>query len=329
MTLFRTQNQPCLGGNHTTWWLLKTMLDAGWTMPFSGSGSGGLYDSSNVFDTAQDPKQYSQLSANGVGIGSEPWGHPYCWAVMQDPSGNRQYVLMRDTGANDTNDDEWYFGYSPAGRFGEGQVAGVDWDQDTPTAAPDQIDIAGTTSAHVALFETGGTTSVVHVLADDTPSPAGEYGVFLVNIVSVNNPISALFLDDVRNVPVGHPHPLAMLAVRSDGGIFTPNLTSAYTIRDYGGGTELWVSVRYACQRYWSTDYIPWRAGINRDGKIRCTKALVGFSNSVGYMGSSRWFLWKGTGSGYPTTGNGGKDVVLDSVVIKDLFDGTEPPRTV
>lgn len=329
MALFRRQNQPCLGGNHNTWWLLKTMLDAGWTIPFSGSGSGGLYASSNVFDVNQAPKQYSLLAPNNVGVGSEPWGYPYCWAVVEDPGGNRQYVIMRDTTAGDIYDDEWYFGYSPAGRFGEGQIAGTDWDQDTPAAAPDQINVAGTTTAHTQILESGGTYSIAHIVADSTPSPEGEYGVFMVNIVSVNNPYSAIIIDDVRNTPVGHTHPLTIDVKRSDNGIFTPDTTTSRTIRDYGGGGEAWVTIRYACPRYGGTDYIPWRSGINRDGKIRCSKALVGFANSVGYMGVSRWFIWRGSGSGYPATGNSGKDVVLDSVVVKDLLDGTEPPQTV
>lgn len=329
MTLFRRQNQLCLGGNHTTWWFIKTMLDAGWTIPFSGSGSGGLYDSSNVFDTTQDPKQYSLLSANNVGIGSEPWGYPYCWAVIQDPGGNRQYILMRDNSASDNADNQWYFGYSPGGRFGEGQVAGTDWDQDTPAAAPDQINVFGTPTGWTQLFEPGGTFSVAHIVADDTPSPEGEYGVFLVNIISLNNPYSAIILDDVRNAPVGHTHPLTVLARWLDNGIFVTGNEYFYTIRDFGGPSEAWVTTRYAFARYAATTYMPTRSGINRDGKERGTKAIVGFSNSLGYMGISRWFIWKGTTSGYPTTANSGKDVFLDSVVIKDLLDGTEPPMAV
>lgn len=329
MALFRRQNQLCLGGNHNTWWLIKTMLDASWTMPFSGSGSGGLYSASNVFDTAQSPKQYSLLDANNVGVGSEPWGHPSCWAVMEDPGGNRQYVVMRTNYANNAGDDDWYIGYSPAGRFGEGQTGGVDWDQDTPPAAPDQINVRGTPTGWTQIFETGGVYSLTHVVADSTPSPGGEYGVFLVNIISVNNPYSAIILDDLRNVPTGHPHPLSILAYRNDGQIFVSSVSQFRTIYDYGGASEAWVTAYYTYLESAGGIRLPGEAGISRDGKSRAVKALVGFGSS-GYMGISRWYTWKGINNlQYPLTANSRRDVILDSVVVRDLLDGTEPARAI
>jgi hypothetical protein len=329
VALFRRQNQICLGGNHNTWWLIKTMLDAGWTMPFSGSGSGGLYSASNVFDTTQIPKQWSLRDPNNVGVGSEPWGHASCWAVVEDPGGNRQYVIMRDSDGNDSGDDEWYIGYSPGGRFGEGQVAGTDWDQDTPAAAPDQLDVRGTPTSWTQIFESGGVYSVTHVLADSTPSPGGEYGVFLVNVISVNNPIAAIIFDDLRDVPTGHPHPLSILAYRADGGIFVSGVSQFRTIYDYGGASEVWTPAYYTYLESAGTVRAPGQMGINRDGKIRGVKALVGFGVS-GYMGVSRWYIWEAISNNqYPLTANSGKDVFLDSVVVKDLLDGTEPARAI
>lgn len=329
MALFRRQNVICAGGNHCTWWLMKTMLDAGWTMPFSGSGVGGLYATSNVFDTNQLPQYWSLLGPNNQGIGSEPWGHANCWAVMEDPAGNRQYVFMRDNSASNNGDDEWYIGYSPGGRFGEGQIAGTDWDADTPPAAPDQINMWATPTAWSQLFEPGGTLSLMHVIADSTPSPEGEYGVFLVNVLNPNNPYTAIVFDDVRQAPVGHPHPLTFLITRSSAGVFLIGSSLVRTIYDYGGGGEAWVTTNYAYPRYAGSACFPNSAAINSDGKERAIRALVGFGGSTGYMGVSRWLAWRGVAHTYPMSANDKVDVFVDDAVIQNLLDGAEGAGTV
>jgi len=42
MALQRYLNKGGLGGNHTIWWLLQAMIDAGWDMIMSSSGAGGV-----------------------------------------------------------------------------------------------------------------------------------------------------------------------------------------------------------------------------------------------------------------------------------------------
>lgn len=337
MALYRKQNQQIYGGNHAMWWLIKTVVDAGWTIPMSGSGTSGLYTTGNVFNMAQLPKQWSLLDPNGVGIGSEPWGHPNCWAVLEDPGGNRQYIIRRDAVTGDNNDLLWHVGYSHGGRFGEGQIPGTDWDEGTEPTAPDIVNLLGSPTTEGTLWQAGGSYSFVDVVADSTPSPAGEYGFLIIEFDSVNSSRSCFIVDDVRNAPVGHPHPLAMgLRNNNPGTLFNAtNLNENWnftTWRDLGGGGEAWVTVNYPWYRWGGASSLnpqfPLRGGVGADGKERAMAALVGFENSVGYMGISRWIKWSGVAREYPGTANGGKDVFIDQALFKDLLDGTEPPLT-
>jgi hypothetical protein len=301
----------------------------------SGSGTGGLYATSNVFDMSQSPKQNSLKDPNNIGVGSEPWGHAYCWLVLEDPSGNRQVIWQRDSSNTDNGDDEWYFGYSPAGTFGSGQTPGVDWDQDTTPAALDQYNIAGTPTSWVSYFQAGGSGDIIHVSADDTPSPAGEYGVFMVEMIPPGNVGGVFMLDDIREVPTGHPHPLVMfvegstdsLTIGNIGGVSTPKY--AKTIQDYGGGGEALINLLALNARYGSTVYMPNVSGRNRDNKERIHKVIWGFNGTEGYMGLSRWMRWESNDRDYPYTAEGKTLVTLNDMLIADLWDGSTVPAVV
>lgn len=335
MALFHTQNTYCLGGNHVTWWILKTMVDASWTIVQSGSGISGIYAASNIYDMTQMPKQNSLKDPNNQGVGSEPWGHAYCWAVLEDPAGNRQIAIMRDSSNTDSGDDEWYFGYSPGGRFGEGQTAGIDWDEITLPAAPDQQNLFGTPTAWATIFQTGGNASLVHVAADNAASPEGEYGVFMVEFTGGNVQSSTFFIDDLRNAPVGHPHALTLL-VEDNNDIFTSNSlggastpVNPKTMQDFGGGGEAWINVQCGYLRFGSVVEIPGSGGVGIDGVERSFPLLVGFSGTEDWMGTSRWIYWASLARGYPTSANMRKDIYVNSCVIRDLMDGTETPLTI
>lgn len=339
MTIHRRLNVQGLGGNHTTWWLVKTLLDAGWTVPLSGSGTGGLYATSNVFDTTQWPKHYSALSANGVGAGSEPWGHPGCWVVMEDPGGNRQFLLQRSTTASNTTDDDWHLGYSPAGRFGESQTPGVDWDENTIPTAPDVYDLFAVAGSFSSYFVDGAGYSMVHVAADDTPSPSGEYGFCLIEMKPASSSSGVenamLFFDDLRDVPAGHPHPLvigcrnedSVFTVGNIGGTSTPRY--CYTIQDYGGGGEALLNQLALHGRYGGTVYYPTHGGVGPDEKERIMPYIWGFTGTEGYIGLSRWFRWAAHSRAYPATANNRQLLYLDETVIADLWDGSTLPRTI
>lgn len=332
MTIYRYLNKYGRGGNHAAWWIFKCMVDAGWTVPMSGSGTGGLYATSNVFDMAQQPKQNSLKDANNVGVGSEPWGHAYCWVVLEDPSGNRQIIWQRDSVDSDAGDDEWYVGYSPAGQFGSGQTPGVDWDQDTTPAAPDQYNLFGTPTGWATLFEVGGAANLIHVAADDTPSPSGEYGVFMAEMIPSRTVGSVFMIDDIRDVPTGHPHPLVFFTEGVSGSLSYSNIGGggtpryAKTLQDYGGGGEALINLSPLHMKWGGNVYIPNYAGRNSDNKERALKAIWGFNGTEGFMGTSRWMLWQPNERGYPCTAESKTLISLDDMLIDDLWDGATVP---
>lgn len=331
MALFHTQNQYTKGGNHSTWWIIKTMVDAGWTIPMSGSGTGGLWTSGNVFDMSQTPKQNSLRDPNGVGVGSEPWGHAYCWAVLEDPSGNRQYIFRRHGTNSDSNDDDWHIGMSYGGRFGEGQTPGTSWDEATQPLAPDNINILGSPPTTTGVqFKTGGDRSLCHIVADSTPSPEGEYGMFYIELTSTNASYGTFFIDDLRATAVGEPFPLAIGLRNNDPNLFNYGTINVNwrpaSVFDLGGAGETWLGVYYAWGD-WAGVKMPHSGGLGIDGKLRAIAAPVGFNSNHVYIGISRWLYWAPFSNVYPSTVDGQKGVWANQVIIRGLMDGTEYPR--
>jgi len=331
MTIHRRLNTAGFGGNHTTWWLIKTMLDAGWTVPASGSGTSGLYDSSNVFDLAQLPKDGNNLDPNGVGIGSEPWGHRNCWVLIEDPDGNRQYTIQRGPSSGAGYDSTYYFYYSPGGLFGAGQTPGVDWDEITVPTASDAAVLMSTN-----ILSNGFTTTLTHVAADDTPSPTGEYGVICLEFKATNYLAWGFLVDDLRNASPGHPHALVnyctsnqsltLSSYHATGGQNSPGGVS-----DYGGDFPTYYYNAPHCYWYGSNDTIclPNNGGIGVDGKERAAPIFAGFIGLEGYIGSSRWIRDPSVSRGYPNTGTGLQYLFVNDLLIVDLWDGVTAPGTV
>jgi len=332
MTIHRRLNQVGLGGNYTTWWLIKTMLDAGWTVPMSGSGIGGLYATSNVFDLAQLPIYWSGLGPNGVGVGSEPWGHESCWIVLEDPSGNRQILLQRSAAGASAADSDWYLYYSPGGRFGEGQTPGTDWDADSRSDAPD----IGTEASNSAIFRNGGDPSLCHVAADDTPSPEGEYGVIAVEFYPTNAFSGIIMLDDVRNAPVGHPHPYTVFAELSQGLTNSRFHGTGSTDRSpstvVGAGTPGQVYVQNCRTPRWTSyvaNQMPGGGGVGVDGKERALPLIVVSAGAQEYIGVSRWLCSPSVTRDYPNTGSSQQYLFTQVVMIADLLDGVTTPASI
>jgi hypothetical protein len=313
------------------------MLDASWTVPLSGSGTGGLYATSNVFDTAQSPVQASLLPPNNVGIGSEPWGYRGCWVVLEDPSGNRQILILRDTTSTvDSTDDQWHFGYSPGGLFGVNQTPGTDWDEDTTPAATDKRNLLGTTTSFPSIFRQGGDSSIMQIAVDDTPSPAGEYGLIALDIIPTNNNGASFIIDDLRDVPSGYPHPLTLWVTSADnpwtvgrlGGTATPSGPAG--ISAYGTDAE-WFDYWY--HLYWrqaSATEIPGGGGVDVDGSERVFAIPVGYRSFETYAGVSRWLHWESVSArGYPDTANSLQHLFVANVLIKDILDGVTTPSSI
>lgn len=332
MTIHRRLNQPGMGGHYPTWFLIRTMLDAGWTIPMSGSGDGGLYATSNVFDPAQAPKNSSSRDPNGVGVGLEPWAHPNCWAVLQDPSGNRQYLIQRYGTDGDTYDGYWRFFYSPGGLYGVGQTPGVDWLENVRPAASDQASLDDLST----IWCNGTTATLTHVAADDAPSPAGEYGVICLAFQPSNSLAAAFVCDDVRHGAATEPHALTNWVMQAND-----RLTRAYyhgtTGQQSPGGmrhystpiqayeTNLWHGRWYG----YTGECLPGNGGTGVDGKERAAPIVVGFKNSIGFIGVSRWFYDPSVIRSYPDTGASLQYLFVNDLLVADLWDGVTAPATV
>jgi len=333
MTIYRRLNQAGQGGHYTTWWLIKTLLDAGWTVPASGSGTGGLYDTSNVFDPAQSPQYYTALTPNGVGIGSEPWGWQACWICMEDPGGNRQFVLQRSGSAGIVSDGTWSLWFSPSGRFGEGQTPGTDWDENTAIDAPDRATIR----SGFAAFTNNASGTLSHVAVDDTPSPEGEYGFFCVELKTPNAIAGGIMFDDVRSAPVGSLFPLTMYMANNE--FCSAGPLHAYSGNDapgtvvaFGTTAERYLGGCAYCD-YWgySSLALPNNGGTGVDGKERALPIVAISPNEgpKGYLGVSRWLRTPSVTRGYPNTANSQIYLYINGVLVVDLWDGVTTPGTV
>jgi len=329
VTIHRQLDVLGQGGNHSTWWLFKVMVDAGWTVPMSGSGTGGLYATSNVFNMSQLPKNGDVLDPNGIGVGSEPWGHPGCWFVAEDPSGNRQVMLKRSSNGGSGWDHAWTYRYSRGGRFGEGQTPGTEWNENTPAAAPDQA----TEWNGTQLFINNATASRTFAAADDTPSPEGEYGFIVMEFKPTNDFSGIICLDDLRECPVGQKDSLTIFA----GGPTHLNTT------DFLGGNvspgsltyrdtpfEYFDTGSYQCGWYGYTRWgAPNGGQVSPDGNEYALPIPVVSKGYPVYMGFSRWFRVPSINHVYPDTGGGENYLFTDILMVVDLLDGLTTPTPV
>lgn len=329
MTIHRYLDVLGQGGNHSTWWLFKALVDAGWTVPASGSGNGGLYATSNVFNMSQTPKHGSAVDPNGIGVGSEPWGHGGCWFVAQDPSGNRQIELDRGTGAGSGYDGWWYFRYSRGARFGEGQTPGTDWDENTPAAAPDaEIEWNGSN-----LFTATEIATRTFVAADDTPSPEGEYGFIVMEFEPTNFFAGLIISDDLRYCPVGQKESLAVWACNSNN-LNTGNLfgaaTSPGSLSYRDTPLEYYAHNAYYCAWYGYSRYaVPNGGQVSPDGNEYALPVPVVSNGYPNYIGFSRWFRAPSIDHNYPDTGGSELYLFTESVLVVDLLDGLTTPTPI
>lgn len=328
MTIHRNLNVNGLGGNYVHWWIIKTLKAAGWTVKASGSGTGGVYSSSSdVFDPSDNPKTESAATSIGVGVGQEHFGNSACWLRIEDPDGNRELLFVRSSTASDAADDEWWIGYSAAAGFTGGTPAAA-----TPPSATDEESVsdAGTKGTPASQHQTGGSQNLIHVAADDSASPAGEYGFVCVELIATNTTKSITMLDDIRNAATGDPHALVLLhdsLVLTEANMYTADMMGK-TIFDYGG-TPSWANTTGGVPRVGSLFYGD-KAGVSLyDSKERpFPLPLIGYTIG-GYLGTSRWLRVPAQKRGYPNTGDSKTLLYLNDGMIVDLFDGATTPGTI
>jgi len=329
--LHRNLNKTGFGGNHCMWWLKETLKAAGWTVKASGSGTNGVYATSDVFGSVVVgssivyPGDPHPPPANvGIGVGLEALGGPKCWFVMQDPDGNREILFTRYNSKNSNVDGYWWGGYSRAAGFTGGSA-------DTFPSATDEatFNVSGTKDNPQSVFAAGTTANVTHVAADDTPSPAGEYGFFIGEVINPNNLNGWGKLDDLRQVATGEASPLALFL----GNIaLTPSvlaLADGFTWADVGGGAESFLRTQLDFP-YGGSQYFPLHGKVNLyDGKERAIPAIAVEKTVAGYLGVSRWVFAPGVPRAYPNTGDSYNYLYLDEVLIADLWDGSSTPLVV
>lgn len=320
MTIHRYLNKRQESGNAVLWWLIQALLDAGWTCPRSGSGTGGIFSTANVFgDWAKRAD-----AVVGIGVGQEDWGKQNSWIVLEDPSGNRQILI--DTSAQASAGYEGYWGifYSPGGLYTGGDATTV------PTAT-DELTVFGDHANGLTLFSAGDIPNMVHVAADDTPSPAGEYGFLVVNFTSVCITTGYLFLDDLRQAAAGDPAAVVLggYSVGMPSNIIAGNYFRAQV--DVGGAGEAWNQIGYGWPRVNGQDYQDIPAGASRyDGKERPLPIFALDPSIGGFLGASRWFRASPVGPIRHYNTQEGKTVfTVDDTVLVDFWDATSEPETI
>lgn len=304
MTLHRSLNQAQFGGNYFTWELKETCKAAGWTITRSGSGTGGVFDTSEVFDTGGKNPVTGSGAVDVGPIGSAHWGRQWAWFVMQDPDGNREWLFQRiGNNLDDNEDNEWTVVYSPAAGFTGG-------DPTTRATATDEHQIHSSTS----IFQEGWRQTLAHFVADDT-AIAGEYGFFGLQLIGTNA-FSAWCAQDVLVDNEGsptNPHPLMLHATdlpltRSNHGIRPSgaDMLRGWALLEAGLAGEQWgnVILPYVQARTSGPVVYPGGAGTSPwDGKERPMVIPVHAVPLAkgGYLGTSTWLRWKGVATrNYP-----------------------------
>ena len=331
MTIHRNLNKVGVGGNYTAYWILKTLQDAGWTCERSGSGTNGVFDTADVFSDVVKgslivyPGDAHPPPANvGLGSGLETMGGPWCWFVLRCPGGNREIILIRGPTKGDASDDEWFMGYSPGSQY-------IGGGPDVPATAIDeeQVSTGGNRAAPGTVYVNGNVANLIHVAADDTPSPDGEYGFLCLEMITVNDVNSITGIDDRRNNAIGDTESLILIQESTD---LTVALMFAgsfgYTICDpLGVYAWLPMTVVFPCTT---------AGGYQLTGRI---SEIDSFEHPLplyylehttyGYRGSSRWFYSAAVARDYPNTGNAETLLYVDDILIVDLLDGLTTPAAI
>jgi hypothetical protein len=323
LTIHRYLNQAGLGGNYTTWYLQQAMIDAGWTVAMSGSGGGGSF--SAVGDVFDRPGANPRRGTTCVNPGD--WGWDSCWIVLEDPGGNRQLLIQRDNAFGDATDSDWWYQWNHAADYAGGGAA-------VPPASAGAVgaDLHAATGAWATIHQVGNLPNMVHVAADDTASPAGEYGFICMEVISINAVRSVVMGDDLRSVPSGGlfaPHAIGLYV---QTGINQLALAALYTFAtapetwiDLGGGGELFDQVAYHGYVDSAGTLYPGGAGAPSSGEVP-VPIICGNRTHGGFGGLSRWLRWASTARGYPHWSTAKDLWYFEDVVIQGLPDGILDP---
>jgi hypothetical protein len=317
-------NALCLGGNCVVWYFTRLLIDAGWTVRMSGSGVGGVYNSSGdcFVDNTTNPVTGSNVTDIGGGYSNaQHFGNAKCWIVMSSPGGC-ELCFWRGTTGSDSGDGVWTIAhaYTPYTMIGG--------DEETaPLTSTGVVSIDGSlTVPNANIFHPGSEIGIAQMAADDTPSLAGAYGAFLLSLEGGNALGAVLGIDDVRNCPVTADYPQMIIYSNTSSGLTAAGVraTSLFGYNNFSLSAETFDNIIGPGGYYLpATAAYPGEGGIsNWDGKEWAMPIPVGFG-ADGYIGTSRWLSWPAVTRGYPNTSNSKVNVFVSEVLIKELGDGT------
>jgi hypothetical protein len=335
MTVIRAINKLAITGNAVPYWIMKTAISAGWTVPRSGSGVSGVFDTADVFNQVLPNTEISVGTNVGIGSGSEAMGNRRCWYVLKTPTGGREFLIYRSSVQTDAGDSKWHARYSKAAGFTGG-------DEDTIPSATDEEHLrvgAGDPIDLANIFRQGNQSSVIHIAVDDTADSWGEYGLLALEMIpgdSPKNDAGAIFMiDNMALAATGDPHTIVMTMMTLGDGLVLNRLFSSYGTdrpRSWGNeglGGEAWCACHYTSWEFNSAHFHLSGSNDRSDyGETTLDIPIVGAS-SVGRMGVSRWLRWPSLSKGYPHLNNDKTIVFCGDYAIADLWDGVSVPHMV
>ena len=335
MTIVRSLNKGARAGNAVPFWILKTAKAAGWTVPRSGSGFGGLFSTSDVFgDGSEYVGPYDELIGSiGTGIGQEPMCSQVCWFVIRSPNG-REYLFVREQTGNNGGDSDWSMRYSKGGLFVGGSAAVI-------ATATDQEDLrpwGGDPWDMRSIFEDGTNRNIVHVAADSDPDENGEYGIMALEIKDRQQAGAIFMVDNLQQCADGDPHTIVTLA-RNLSGSDDLNYAALYFT-----GTEpptTWLNVGLPEEVWGTAYYMIWDEGTRHiyenggnsveDGsETYYSVPVIGYNGSTKwYKGVSRWIKSPTLRRRYPHMDDDRGMLYVGDWLINDIWDGLSVPLVV
>lgn len=315
MAIFRAYNKLHDSGNTVPWYIKYALKMTGWSVVMSGDGQGGemkLYDIFTDWDRGSDVLP-------GTGI----LGYSGCWFVIEAPNG-RQLAFWRSSTFGNAHDDEWSVYYSPGGLY-------VGGDEDTCPTATDEMILFGSRPPGAPIFQVGGSTNLVHVVADSTPVN-GEYRFCAVELIPSNVTSAVLFWDPLLETAPGDGHPFV-------AGVINGSLSLGPMANESGdrklkliadvGGSDAPVDGYYGYYRAGGQTHLQ-RALISAyDSKERPMPSAVYGTSPGGWLGMSSLFEQAAVNRGYPSRDDTELHLYLNDFLIKNFWDGATIPVVV
>lgn len=339
MANHRYTDQLGRGGNFSTWWFIRALIDAyeaihgaNSCVVASGSGTGGRDlitgvdpgPNFNVFDPTNNPYYYTDPAGTAklnTGDGTEPWcSAPRAWIVLK-LLGAGQIVLQHSSTGSDAGDASWNWGYAP----GSWSLAGCNANTcPVDATVPGQYRwLRGSANgAGSAVLSAGSIVTRTSAMARDVASSAGAYSAIVEEIEPANahggimaiDALTSAKCDIFRNVhskvfwatnQTTTFNSMTYMSPASAVGAGAGDYPQA--LLDFGGGTVSWDTVSYCpvlenASGAYLTLY-PGQAGAPAAGQNDVAPQVSSRLHG-GWIGFSDLFRWAATLRPYPDQDN-------------------------